>query len=172
MGFRFEVVVQHAEEQYPNELKGHEITDYLCRLKAKQLSNLLEPGTVLLTADTIVWQEGVVLEKPESLEEAAVTLRQLSGRSHEVITSICLETSKEQCVAHESTRVHFGELEEQEIQAYLAQGNPLDKAGAYGIQEWIGLIGVSRIEGSYTNVVGLPTRLVYKTLRAMAQRGF
>ena len=172
MGFRFEVVTQDAEEVYPTRLQGHEITDFLCRLKADELRSHLEPGTVLLTADTIVWQKGAVLEKPASLEEAAFTLRQLSGSSHEVITSICLLSLKEQRVVHETTTVVFGKLDHQEIATYLELGNPLDKAGAYGIQEWIGMVGVERIEGSYTNVVGLPTRLVYKTLRAMAARGF
>ena len=172
MGFRFQVVTQDAEERYPEQLQGHQITDFLCRLKADQLRSHLEPGTVLLTADTIVWQQGAVLEKPATLEEAANTLKQLSGSSHEVITSICLLSLKEQQVVHETTTVAFGLLSQEEITTYLERGNPLDKAGAYGIQEWIGMVGVERIVGSYTNVVGLPTRLVYKTLRAMAERGF
>ena len=172
MGFHFKVRTAEVDEVYPKRLQGHEITDYLCRIKSDALQDALQPGTLLLTADTIVWHQDTVLDKPESLETAAAALRALSGKTHRVITSLCFRNSRETQIVHETTRVTFGKLEEHEILAYFERGNPLDKAGAYGIQEWIGMIGVERIEGSYTNVVGLPTRLVYKTLRAMAKRGF
>lgn len=172
MGFHFKVRTAEVNEVYPKSLQDHEITDYLCRIKSDALQHDLQPGTLLLTADTIVWHQDTVLEKPDSLETAAEALRALSGKTHRVITSLCFRSSRETQIVHETTRVTFGKLEEHEIQAYFERGNPLDKAGAYGIQEWIGMIGVERIEGSYTNVVGLPTRLVYKTLRAMAKRGF
>ena len=172
MGFSFEVRTQDGEEEYPSNLKHCEITNYLSLLKASHLKSFLRPESVLLTADTIVWQHGRVLGKPGSEEEAMATLNQLSGAWHEVITSVCFTTLAAQRVRHEVTRVKFGSLEPSMIAAYLRLGHPLDKAGAYGIQEWIGLVGVEAIEGSYTNVVGLPTRLVYETLREMGMSPF
>ncbi len=167
MGFSIEVQVQECDEQYPDHLKHYEITNYLCELKASHLAHILRPESVLLTADTIVWQHGRVLEKPGDRNEAIATLKQLSGSWHEVITSVCFATTASRLVRHAITRVKFANLEPHLIERYLERGHPLDKAGAYGIQEWIGLVGVEAIEGSYTNVVGLPTRLVYESLREM-----
>ncbi len=169
MGFSFEVRTQDGEETYPSQLNHCYITDYLSKLKASHLKHFLKPESVLLTADTIVWQHGRVLGKPGDREEAIATLNQLSGAWHEVITSVCFTTMAAQQVRHEVTRVKFANLEPSMIATYLRLGHPLDKAGAYGIQEWIGLVGVEAIEGSYTNVVGLPTRLVYETLREMGK---
>lgn len=167
MGFSFEVRTQDADETYPSHLKHSQITDYLCMLKASVLKQHLQPGSVLLTADTIVWQDGAVLGKPADRREAIATLQRLSGSWHEVITSVCFTTPDSQLVRHAVTRVRFAPLTPEMIEAYLRLGHPLDKAGAYGIQEWVGLVGVEGIEGSYTNVVGLPTHLVYETLTAM-----
>lgn len=172
MGLRFEVRNPAADEVYPEDLKDCEITDYLCQIKAEVLSSNLPGDAVLLTADTIVWQNDSVLEKPTDNEEARRMLRRLSGTWHEVYTSICLLTSSSRDVACECTRVRFAELDESAIGYYLQNGHPLDKAGAYGIQEWIGLVGVEEIRGSYTNVVGLPTRLVCQKLADMVRRGF
>lgn len=167
MGLSFEVRTQDADETYPNYLKRSEITNYICTLKASGLVQHLKPGSVLLTADTIVWQDGEVLGKPANPREAIATLQRLSGAWHEVITSVCFTSTESKLVRHAVTRVRFANLTPQMIEAYLRLGHPLDKAGAYGIQEWIGLVGVEAIEGSYTNVVGLPTRLVYEMLTEM-----
>ena len=169
MGFSFEVRTQESDEHYPDNLKHYQITDYLSELKALQLARFVKPGTVLLTADTIVWQQDRVLEKPPDEAGARATLGRLSGAWHEVITSVCFTTPETRLVRHEVTRVKFAPLEPSLIETYLRLGHPLDKAGAYGIQEWIGLVGVEAIEGSYTNVVGLPTRLVYETLRELGK---
>lgn len=168
MGFEFEVRSPEIQEHYPSDLKGHHITDYLAVHKAKALEEYLDSETLLLTADTIVWFNGTVLEKPNGLDQAFRTLRQLSGHWHEVITSVCFKAKGLQKVKHACTKVKFSNLTEEDIKTYLKKGHPLDKAGSYGIQEWIGLIGVEYIRGSYTNVVGLPTQLVYKTLMDMA----
>lgn len=169
MGFSFEVRTQESDEHYPDKLKHYQITDYLSQLKASHLSPFLKPGSVLLTADTIVWHQDQVLEKPADEAEARATLSRLSGDWHEVITSVCFTTPETRVVRHEVTRVKFGPLHPSLIDTYMHLGHPLDKAGAYGIQEWIGLVGVEAIEGSYTNVVGLPTRLVYETLRELGK---
>jgi len=169
MGLSFEVRTQESDEHYPDNLKHYHITDYLSQLKASHLIHFLKPGSVLLTADTIVWHQDQVLEKPADEAEARATLSRLSGDWHEVITSVCFTTPETRVVRHEVTRVKFGPLHPSLIDAYMHLGHPLDKAGAYGIQEWIGLVGVEAIEGSYTNVVGLPTRLVYETLRELGK---
>lgn len=172
MGLEFEVQIQKSDETYPDSLKSYNITDYLCLHKAKLLANHMREESVLITADTIVWQEGIVLEKPNNRSEAIKTLQKLSGAAHEVITSVCIMSARAKILKHAITEVRFAPLSTEEIETYLNMGNPMDKAGSYGIQEWIGLIGVESIKGSYTNVVGLPTRLVYKTLREMASDGF
>ena len=171
MGLTVEVRPAHLDERYPDSLEGHQITDYLAQQKADFLKPDLHSGCLLLTADTIVWHENGVMEKPASLHEARETLGRLSGKWHEVITSVCFTTVSDQRTLHAVTAVKFAELSSEVIGAYLKVGHPLDKAGAYGIQEWIGLVGIEAIKGSYTNVVGLPTQLVYKTLRSMAPQG-
>ncbi len=168
MGISFEVIPAAIEEVYPPHLQGHQITDYLALQKAASLEAYLEPGTLVLTADTIVWFRGSVLEKPDGPAQAVQTLKTLSGKWHEVITSVCFSTTDRNTVSHAITEVKFAQLTDEMIEAYVGSGQALDKAGAYGIQEWIGLVGVEGIRGSYTNVVGLPTQLVYKTLRDMA----
>lgn len=167
MGIPFEVRSADIEESYPSGLQGHEITDYLALAKARALGLSGEETTLVLTADTIVWFGGRVMEKPSDTAQARATLEQLSGAWHEVITSVCFSQGPTRNLVHAITRVKFAPLEAQMISSYLQKGHPLDKAGAYGIQEWIGLVGIEEVRGSYTNVVGLPTELVYKTLRAM-----
>ncbi|MDM9632184.1 Maf family nucleotide pyrophosphatase [Robiginitalea aurantiaca] len=168
IGFAFDVVTADIEEVFPMHLEREKITDYLAIQKAWALKRHLDSDTLILTADTIVWFDGAVMEKPGHREEAERTLKALSGNWHEVITSVCFTTEKTQFLKHAITRVKFAPLTDQMIQTYIGSGQPMDKAGAYGIQEWIGLVGVERIDGSYTNVVGLPTQLVYKTLSTMA----
>lgn len=167
MGLSFQVQTAEIEETYPEALKGHQITDYLAIRKSEALRPHTKAGDLVLTADTIVWFEGSVMEKPVEIRQARETLKQLSGKRHEVITSVCFRQAGTKRVLHAVTEVKFAPLDEGMITAYFKKGHPLDKAGAYGIQEWIGLTAVEEIRGSYTNVVGLPTQLVYKILKEM-----
>lgn len=163
LGFSFETDTVAVDETWPESLYGAGIADYLALLKANAYRELDE-NEILITADTIVWHDGGAMGKPKDEGEARQMLRSLSGTSHEVITSVCFTTLHRQKTVHEATKVWFAQLREEEIDHYIKNFNPMDKAGAYGIQEWIGLAAVEKIEGSYTNVVGLPTALVYRTL--------
>ncbi len=165
----FTIQVKEVEETYPSELKHSEITDYLAQLKASVFSELLLKD-ILITSDTIVWMNGKALEKPKDFEEAKQMLRNLSGQMHEVITSVCFTLKEYQKTVNDVTKVWFKTLSEEEIDYYIKNYKPFDKAGSYGIQEWIGFIGIEKIEGCYFNVMGLPTRLVYKTLTEIASR--
>ena len=167
MGLPFEINKKEVEEIYPEHLQGKEISEYLAKLKAEPFQDSLNIGDIVLTSDTVVWNEGESLAKAQTEEEAVVMLQKLSGKWHEVITSVCLTSRKTQRVVSETTKVKVANLSLAEILFYIASCQPFDKAGAYGIQEWLGLIGISEIQGSYTNVVGLPTHLVYKTLMDM-----
>ncbi len=160
----FKVELKPVEEIYPKALKKEAITDYLAKLKAKPFKDNLDPKDLVITSDTIVWHQGKALGKPENKNEAFEMLQSLSGHTHEVITSICFTSLKFQTVKNTTTKVTFRPLTDEEIWFYVDTFKPLDKAGAYGIQEWIGAVGISRIEGSYNNVVGLPTDLFYETL--------
>lgn len=160
----FEVRLKPIKEEYSPSLKGAEITDFLAELKAAAFEGELETGDILITSDTIVWHQNRPLEKPADPVQALEMLRELSGKTHEVITSVCFKTVDSHRTVSASTRVTFGRLSEKAIKHYINSYRPFDKAGAYGIQEWIGLIGVEHIEGSYFNVVGLPTHLVYENL--------
>jgi septum formation protein len=170
LGYAFELRTQSGDETYPDNLMHHEITDYLAQKKANELRHTLSKNELLLTADTIVWHRKKVLEKPYNDDHAKETLLKLSGNWHEVITSVCFSTISTIKVVHDITKVRFRNLTPSMIDTYFKLGNPMDKAGAYGIQEWIGLAGVISIKGSYTNVVGLPTALVYETLENLSQQ--
>ncbi len=159
----FTIQVKEVEEVYPLELKGIEITDYLSDLKSKAFTNLSK-NDLLITSDTIVWLQNKALGKPKNEEEAFKMLRLLSGQKHEVITSISIKTVAFQKFISDTTTVYFKELSDEEIQHYINNYNPFDKAGAYGIQEWIGLIAIDKMEGSYFNVAGLPVHKLYKEL--------
>lgn len=172
MGLEFDVRTQAVDEVFPDSLISYEITNYLCVLKASVLRNQLPEHAILLTADTIVCLGNEVLEKPADESEVREMLGKLSGNWHQVYTSVCLSAGDLQEVFHARTDVCFARLEPGMLSEYLRLGIPLDKAGGYGIQEWIGLVGVEAIRGSYTNVVGLPTQLVYKKLCNMVRRGF
>ncbi len=165
----FEIKLRTIEELYPPELQGAEITDYLSKLKASAYEADLQNDEIVITSDTIVWHHQKALGKPKSSEEAIEMISSFSDDWHEVISSVCFTTSNRQIVKHYTTRVHFKALTKAEIEHYVSKYKPLDKAGAYGIQEWIGLIGVDRIEGSYFNVVGLPTHIVYETLNELVE---
>lgn len=165
-------IVDHKplKEEYPDDLKGKEITDFLSKLKAEIFLKELKENEILITSDTIVWLENKALGKPETTTEAFKMLETLSGKTHEVISSVTFSTRDHQQTENCSTKVTFKDLSKDEIDFYINNYHPLDKAGAYGIQEWIGLIGITHIEGSYSNVVGLPTHLVYKILMEIASR--
>jgi len=164
LGLKFEIRLKSVEEVSPKQLQHHEISDYLAILKASVFKDELKANDVLVTSDTVVWHEGVSLAKPQDAQEAFDMIAAMSGKSHEVITSVCFTTATSQKVVNETTKVYFEHISSEEIHYYINNFKPFDKAGAYGIQEWIGNTKISRIEGSYTNVVGLPTHLVYKML--------
>ncbi|HET8753876.1 MAG TPA: Maf-like protein [Salinimicrobium sp.] len=164
LGIEFEVRLKPVEENFPSELQGSEITDYLAELKAAAFEGELNTGDILITSDTIVWHQNAALGKPSDPVQALEMIKSISGRTHKVITSVCFKTQEKTRTVNCTTRVSFSKLSEEEIKFYLDEFRPFDKAGAYGIQEWIGLIGIEYIEGSYFNVVGLPTHLVYKNL--------
>lgn len=167
LGIPFKVRSMPVAENFPKKLKGAAIPEFLAKLKADAYLEQLKKNELLLTADTIVWHEGRLLGKPNDPEEAQRMLQTLSDDWHEVITAVCCSTRTKQRCIHETTLVKFRKLREEEISHYVASYQPLDKAGAYGIQEWIGMVGISEISGSYTNVVGLPTASVYELLRVM-----
>ena len=159
----FSIQLKEIEEIYPENLKGVAITDYLSNLKSEAFYTLND-NDLLITSDTIVWLEGKALGKPKDAKDAFTMLRALSGKKHEVITSVCLKSTSFQKIINDVTIVTFKELSDDEIHYYINNYKPFDKAGAYGIQEWIGFIGIDKIEGSYFNVVGLPVHKLYKEL--------
>lgn len=160
----FEIRLKPIKEEYPNRLTHFEISNYLSQLKALPFKGELKPKDILITSDTIVWHNEKALGKPKDENEAFQIIKSLSNTRHEVITSVCFTTKTYNKTLHNITKVTFKDLTENEIWHYIKKYKPFDKAGAYGIQEWIGQIGVTKIEGSYFNVMGLPTHLVYKTL--------
>lgn len=159
----FTIQLKEVEEKYCNSLIGSEITDFLADLKSQAYNNLSEKD-VLITSDTIVWLDGKALGKPKNKAEAFEMLKCISGKKHEVITSISIKRGDYQKIINDITTVSFKELSEEEINYYIINYEPYDKAGAYGIQEWIGFIGIDNIEGSYFNVVGLPVHKLYEEL--------
>ncbi|WP_322933320.1 Maf-like protein [Bacteroides sp. CG01] len=156
-----------VDESYPDTLQGTEIPAYISREKADAYKAFIQPGELLITADTIVWLNGEVLGKPKGREGAINMLRNLSGTSHQVITGVCLTTSDWQKSFTAVTDVTFATLTEEEIIYYVDKYIPMDKAGAYGVQEWIGFIGVESISGSYFNVMGLPIQRLYQELKRL-----
>jgi len=164
LGLDFKIILKPVKEEYPDRLRHFEISNYLAQLKSLAFENDLEDNTILITSDTIVWHEDKALGKPENHKEAYIMLKSMSGKTHEVITSVCFKTKTTQKTVYAITTVNFKVLTDTEIWYYINTYNPFDKAGAYGIQEWIGQIAVTKIEGSYFNVMGLPTHLVYETL--------
>ena len=153
-----------VDESYPDTLQGEEIPAYISREKAEAYQSMIEPDELIITADTIVWMNGEVLGKPKDREDAIRMLRKLSGASHQVITGVCLTTKGWQNSFTVTTDVTFAVLSEEEIVYYVDKYSPMDKAGAYGVQEWIGFIGVESISGSYYNVMGLPVQKLYREL--------
>ena len=164
MDLHYTIRLKEIEEIYPEHLKAEEITNFLAELKASAFENELNTNDVLVTSDTIVWLNGKALGKPKDYADAFKMLQELSNTTHEVITSVCLKTIEKTEIFHCVTKVTFANLSDEAITYYLDNYKPFDKAGSYGIQDWIGLIGISNIEGSYTNVVGLPTEMLFQKL--------
>ena len=165
----FTIDVREVKEVYDPGLQREEITEYLATLKAAAFTDLREQD-ILITSDTIVWKDGAAIGKAKDRAEATAMLKNLSGAQHTVYTSVCFTGKNFQELVSDATQVWFKELTEDEIEYYLTTYKPYDKAGSYGVQEWLGYIGIDKLEGSYFNVMGLPTRLVYKKLTALACR--
>jgi len=165
IGLKFKLVkAPLAEEIIPKDLFRENIAVHLAKEKADSYLDLAE-NDLLITADTIVWVDGKVLGKPIDYSDAFQMLKLLSNRSHSVITGVCLKSLEKTVCFHAETLVRFAKINDEEIRYYIENYKPYDKAGAYGIQEWIGKIGVDHIEGSYYNVVGLPVQMVYQELK-------
>jgi septum formation protein len=158
-----------ADESFPAELKGADAVQYICKAKADAYRPFLEDKTIAITADTVVILDNKIIGKPKSHEEAFSMIRSLSGHVHEVITAVCI-FSKEKCAEfYSSTEVHFSEITDEEIKYYIDKYKPFDKAGSYGVQEWIGYIGIEKIVGSYFNVMGLPVKRLYDELKTFIE---
>ena len=162
LGLNFRVEPRAVDEVYPNHLQGADIAEYLAELKATPFSP--SSNQIIITSDTVVWHNGTSLAKARNNEEARSMLMALSGDWHEVISSLCITQASGQWTGSATTRVKFFPLRPEEIDYYIECYKPFDKAGAYGIQEWIGMIGIEHMEGSYFNVVGLPIHLLYQQL--------
>jgi septum formation protein len=165
MGLGFQVVIKDYSETSPAGLNGEETARFISREKALTFIDQLSDNDIVITADTIVWCNNMILGKPLDSEDAMRILREISGNTHEVITGVTLLSKYQEKTFSDSTRVTFETLSDEEIIYYVERFKPFDKAGAYGIQEWIGIIGCSNIEGSYFNVVGLPVQRLYKELQ-------
>lgn len=164
LGFEFEIVTREVDESFPPHLKAQEIPLYLSKIKAEAFNDLLDNNTVVITADTVVWINDKVLNKPENEEEAYTMLKLLSGNMHEVFTGVTINSKFKHQSFFNKTNVYFKELSDEEIWYYIKKYQPFDKAGAYGAQEWIGYVAIEKIEGSYFNVMGLPVKEVYEEL--------
>jgi septum formation protein len=163
MDIQFRVVLKDVDESYPEHLKPEEVALYIAEKKAQAFTELVQ-DEVVVTADTIVCIDGLILGKPETPEHAVAMLQMLSGRRHQVITGVCLFHKHQYESFYDVSEVSFRELTEEQILHYVEQYKPFDKAGSYGIQEWIGLVAIESITGSYTNIVGLPTEKLYQRL--------
>ena len=165
LGVDYEVrTLPDVDESYPETLQGADIPLYIAKEKADAYVAMMQPGELMITADTIVWLDGKVLGKPRDREDALQMLRTMSGRTHEVFTGVCITTTDWQRSFTAQTEVRFATLSEEEIAYYVDNVQPMDKAGAYGVQEWIGFIGVENISGSYYNIMGLPVQKLYREL--------
>ncbi len=164
LGFDFVINPSNADENYPLNLKGHEIPVFLAEKKASSFNGVLTETDLLITADTIVWCEGEIFNKPINFEEGKLMLQTLSGKMHEVFTAVCLKSANKQIIFYDATKVYFKKFTNEEIEYYLNKYKPYDKAGSYGVQEWIGYIGIEKIEGSFYNVMGLPVKKLHEEL--------
>lgn len=166
-GFDFEVRTRSIDEDFPSDLPPQAVAEYLAIAKSEAVADWRDDDTVVLTADSVVIIDGKIYNKPADAAEARTFLRLLSGRTHQVVTGVCLATATDVVAFSDEVTVHIATIQESEMDYYLTVGNPFDKAGGYGIQEWIGYTKVSRIEGAYPTVMGLPIHLVYAHLVAL-----
>lgn len=166
LGLEFEVRPADLDEFYPEELGMTAIPEYLAQLKADAMKDSLKDNEILITADTIVWKDDKVLGKPANYDEAFAMLKSLSGSQHQVITGMNIQSADKRISFHAVTEVWFAELSDEEISFYIEKYKPYDKAGAYGIQEWIGFVAIYKIEGSFYNVMGLPIHKLYQHLKS------
>ena len=164
MGFKVRVITSNIDESYDKSLELKLVPIFLAEKKSKELKNKIQKNDILITADTVVLYNNTILSKPKNHEDAKKTLMRLSSNNHQVITGVCITTKSKSISFSSITEVTFNKIEEEEIEFYINTFNPHDKAGSYGIQEWIGLIGVKKINGSYSNVVGLPSAKLFKEL--------
>lgn len=167
LGLAFEVEVRATDESFGPELRAYEIPLHIASRKADVFMPQLKEKDLVITADTVVWIHGHVMNKPEDRNEAISMISELSGNVHDVYTAVCILTSHGKISFWDETRVHFSKLDQREIEFYVDQYKPYDKAGAYGAQDWIGLVGIDKLEGSYFNVMGLPVHKLYAALKAM-----
>ncbi len=165
LNLKFEIEMIDVEENYPNHYSGVDIPMYLAEKKANAYKPKMDEHTMLITADTIVWHQGKVLGKPVDRQDAYRMLQTLSGKTHQVITGVCISTLQRKKTFHVISEVRFANITDTEINYYLDHYKPYDKAGAYGVQEWIGFVGVEHINGSYFNVMGLPVQRLYNELK-------
>jgi len=165
LGLHFEIITTNVPEKYPENLSPEQIAVFLAELKADSFDTArLDPKAIIISADTIVCIDNEILGKPGNYKEAVNMLMKLSGKKHEVITAVCLKTKSKRKTFSVISAVYFKELSMEEIDYYIENFQPFDKAGGYGIQEWIGYIGISKIEGSYFNIMGLPVKEFYEEL--------
>lgn len=165
-GFDFELITADIEENFSDDLKAQEIPIFLSKLKANHLIKNLPDNKILITADTIVWYDNKALNKPVDFSDAVRMLKELSGQKHEVFTGVCITSHQKQVSFFVRTVVTFKSLSDEEIEFYVSNYKPFDKAGAYGAQDWIGLVAVEKIDGSYFNVMGLPVKELFEHLKA------
>jgi MAF protein len=167
LGIDFEVVIKPFDESFPDNLRGEQIAEYISSAKAKMFVNDVKDNEIIITADTIVWLDDKILGKPLDKADALRMLREISGKTHEVITGVSVLYNKKIITFTDTTKVTFKEITEDELNYYVEKYSPYDKAGAYGIQEWIGLAACSRIEGSFYNVMGLPVQKLYEVMNSL-----
>jgi septum formation protein len=165
LGIAFSIIPTQKEEKYPKNLKEKKVAEFLAKQKSDTIAKDLKKPYLLITADTIVTQNSEIIHKPEDKQYAIDILRKLSGNSHKVITGVCIKSVEKEVVFSSITEVFFTNLSDDEINFYIERYKPFDKAGSYGIQEWIGFIGIKKIVGSYNNVIGLPTAELYQKLK-------
>ena len=164
LGFKFLNKPINADESFPVDLLAEEIPLYLAEKKADAYEDELKDNEILITADTIVWCEGKVFNKPANFVEGKLMLETLSGKMHELYTGVCLKSGNKQTTFYDVSKVYFKKLKPEEIEYYLINFSPYDKAGGYGVQDWLGYIGIDKIEGSFYNVMGLPVKELFEEL--------
>ncbi len=165
LNIKFVIRKSYQKEYYPTKLKNKEIAEFIAKSKAAFICKKLSNNYLLITADTIVIKNNIILHKPKDKNHAFKLLSSISGKTHKVITGVCIKSKQKEVTFSSKTEVTFNKLSENEITYYIDNFKPFDKAGSYGIQEWIGYIGVKKINGSYNNVVGLPTSILYQKLK-------